>query len=40
LNFDIHLSFACLPAGRDFDIWILLYILSFNSIASEINPMT
>ena len=20
LNFDIHLTFACLPVGRDFDI--------------------
>jgi hypothetical protein len=19
--FDIHLTFACLPAGRDFEIW-------------------
>jgi hypothetical protein len=23
LNFDIHLTFACLPVGRDFDIWNL-----------------
>jgi hypothetical protein len=21
LTFDIHLIFACLPAGRDFEIW-------------------
>jgi hypothetical protein len=21
LNFDIHLTFACLPVGRDFEIW-------------------
>jgi hypothetical protein len=22
LNFDIHLTFACLPVGREFEIWI------------------
>jgi len=21
LDFDIHLAFACLPVGREFDIW-------------------
>jgi hypothetical protein len=23
LNFDMHLTFACLPVGREFEIWTL-----------------
>jgi hypothetical protein len=30
---DIHLTFACLPVGRDFEIWIL--VISFSLLRSS-----